>query len=127
MNYWMTAFFVLEMTLKIIMLGFVLTPKAYLTDPWNILDFCIVLISILGLMAELVPAFGQLKSLRILRVLRPLRLLQRDPGMKIIISSLIRTIPSVVDVTSLALEPCTCCLPHRSRVLRRLRRPRAPC
>ena len=41
--------------------------------------------------------------LRILRVLRPLRLLQRDPGMKLVITSLIKTMPSVVDVTAVVL------------------------
>jgi hypothetical protein len=50
-----------------------------------------------------VPFFAQLKVLRILRVLRPLRLLQRDPGMKLIIMSLLKTMPSVVDVTAVVL------------------------
>ena len=67
------------------------------------LDFVIVLISILGLLADLVPAFGQLKSLRILRVLRPLRLLQRNAGMKTIIMSLIQTLPSIVEVSAVVL------------------------
>ena len=75
LNYWFTGLFVMEMMLKIVAYGFISTPKAYLKQGWNILDFCIVMISILGLMADLVPAFGKLKSLRILRVLRPLRLL----------------------------------------------------
>ena len=141
----MTGFFIGEMCLKIISLGFCFAPKvkpfqhacslyltqlsptyptlslrrpptphpphplhpphpqAYLKDPWNILDFTIVIISILGLLASIVPVFGQLKSLRILRVLRPLRLLQRNPGMKIIITSLIRTMPAVVDVCAVVM------------------------
>ena len=101
LNYWFTGLFILEMTLKIVAYGFVFNgERSYLRQPWNILDFLIVGISILGLLAHLVPAFGQLKSLRILRVLRPLRLLQRSPGMKIIIVSLIKTLPSVVEVTA---------------------------
>ena len=59
-----------------------------------------VLISLLGLLAAVVPLFGRLKALRILRVLRPLRLLQRNPGMKLIIDSLIKTLPSVVEVSA---------------------------
>ena len=59
-----------------------------------------VLISLLGLLAAIVPLFGRLKALRILRVLRPLRLLQRNPGMKLIIGSLIKTLPSVVEVSA---------------------------
>jgi hypothetical protein len=76
LNLWLTGFFVLEMLLKIVAKGFLFAPDAYLRSGWNVLDFVIVLISILGLLADLVPAFGQLKSLRILRVLRPLRLLR---------------------------------------------------
>ena len=102
-NYWFTGLFVLEMSLKIVAYGFAFTPTAYIKSGWNILDFFIVMISILGLFADLIPAFGKLKSLRILRVLRPLRLLQRNPGMKLIIGSLIQTIPSVVEVSAVVM------------------------
>ena len=98
-----TVIFILEMAIKVIALGFISTPKAYLKQPWNMLDFGIVLISILGLLASFVPAFGRLKALRILRVLRPLRLLQRNPGMKLIILSLVKTLPSVIEVTAVVL------------------------
>ena len=103
LNLWLTGFFVLEMLLKIVAKGFLFVPDAYLRSGWNVLDFVIVLISILGLLADLVPAFGQLKSLRILRVLRPLRLLQRNAGMKTIIMSLIETLPSIVEVSAVVL------------------------
>ena len=102
-NYWFTGIFIGEMLLKIVAYGLLFTPKAYLKQPWNILDFCIVFVSILGLLASIVPAFDKLKSLRILRVLRPLRLLQRIASMKIIILSLIRTLPSVIEVTAVVL------------------------
>ena len=104
LNYWMTGLFVGEMALKIVAYGFACTGEtAYLKDSWNVLDFNIVLISLLGLLADIVPLFGRLKALRILRVLRPLRLLQRNPGMKIIISSLIKTIPSCIDVSAVVM------------------------
>ena len=104
LNYWMTGIFIAEMVMKVVAYGFISTGEsAYLKDPWNVLDFNIVLISILGLLADVIPAFGRLKALRILRVLRPLRLLQRDPGMKIIIGSLIKTMPAVVDVSAVVL------------------------
>ena len=54
-------------------------------------------------LAALARSFGQLKALRILRVLRPLRLLQRNAGMKVIIVSLIDTMPSVVEVSAVVL------------------------
>ena len=103
LNYWFTALFIIEMCLKIIAYDFISAPKAYLRSGWNWLDFIIVMISILGLLASIVPAFGRLKALRILRVLRPLRLLQRNPGMKIIITSLINTLPSVGEVSAVVV------------------------
>ena len=69
LNYWFTGFFIMEMLLKIVAYGFVFTPQAYLKQGWNILDFTIVMISILGLLADIIPAFGRLKALRILRIL----------------------------------------------------------
>ena len=103
LNYWFTGLFIFEMSLKIVAYSFISAPNAYIKQPWNVLDFVIVMISILGLFADLIPAFGKLKSLRILRVLRPLRLLQRNPGMKLIISSLVQTLPSVIEVFAVVL------------------------
>jgi len=104
---------------------------SFLRDPWNVLDFFIVLISLLVLLASGIPALRPpehlqpspspepnptttltpnltltptptltltltltrpLKQLRILRVLRPLRLLARNEGMKLIITSLFKAI-----------------------------------
>ena len=70
----------------------------YFRDPWNVLDFFIVNISLVCLLAETFPALQPLKSLRILRVLRPLRLLARNEGMKLIITSLFKAMPAVGNV-----------------------------
>jgi hypothetical protein len=58
LNYWFTALFIGEMTLKIVAYGFAFTPKAYIKSGWNILDFVIVMISIAGLFADMFPALG---------------------------------------------------------------------
>ena len=70
---------------------------------WNVLDFTIVLVSLLSLLSTIYPALDELKALRILRVIRPLRLLKRNAGMKLVITSLIKTIPAVVDVSTVVL------------------------
>ena len=77
--------------------GFACAPNAYLSSGWNILDFSIVVISVLVLFAEAVPAFRPLRALRLLRVLRPLRILSRLASMRLIMSSLIKSIPSVLN------------------------------
>ena len=46
--------FVGEALLKIVAQGFASTPNAYLKDGWNVLDFSIVIISLLGLLADTV-------------------------------------------------------------------------
>ena len=101
LNPYITAIFTVEMVLKVVAYGFAFTPRAYLKDGWNILDFTIVIAALLVLLAEIVPAFGRFKPLRILRVLRPLRLLQRSPGMRIIITAIVKTIPAVVEVCAI--------------------------
>ena len=93
-----TIAFTVEATLKIIAYGFAFTPKAYLKSGWNVLDFSIVCVSLLCLFATAVPQLRSLRSLRTLRVLRPLRLLSRNPGMKLIITSLFQVMPAVGNV-----------------------------
>ena len=45
--------YTLEMTLKICACGFLFNQKAYLRDPWNLLDFVIVVTSLLPLVITL--------------------------------------------------------------------------
>jgi hypothetical protein len=99
-NYIFTAIFVAEMLLKIIAYGFAFTERAYLKEGWNQLDFFIVVISVAVIAAEVldIPALAPLTSLRVLRALRPLRLIGRIESMKLIVATLIRSIPAVVNV-----------------------------
>ena len=96
-NLWFTAIFTLECLLRVFVRGF----RGYMANPWNKLDFLIVSTSLLSLLAILVPALGFLKQLRILRVARPLRLLMRDPGMRIVVETLIKTLPAVFNILSI--------------------------
>ena len=69
----MTALFFIEMALKICAHGFVLMPKAYLRSAWNVLDFVVVVISMIQLVTNDSANLESLRSLRTLRALRPLR------------------------------------------------------
>merc|ERR1719506_2156307 len=109
-GWFFTIAFIIEMLLKIIVLGFIhsKTPSmpAYLRSGWNILDFCVVVISILTIMAESVPALkvvSSLKALRTFRALRPLRLISRLEGMKQVINTLLKSVPSVGTLGVVAL------------------------
>ena len=45
----------------------------------------------------------KIKILRILRVLRPLRMIERNPGINIIVKSMINTIPDILNVMVVSL------------------------
>merc|ERR1740130_1681779 len=65
---------------------------AYLHNPWNQLDFVIVLVSWLNLLLSSVKF---LKVLRLGRTLRPLRLMSKAPTMQKVIITLVAALPPV--------------------------------
>lgn len=79
--------FVLEIAVKMGAEG--KTPWRYFRDPWNVFDFAIVAASFL-------PVGGQhLVVLRLVRLLRVLRLVHALPRLQILVSALIRSMPSM--------------------------------
>ncbi|QGG81101.1 ion transporter [Litorivicinus lipolyticus] len=85
------AIFILEAGLKI----FALRPRAYFTDGWNLFDFAIVV-------ASLIPTTGQFATLaRLARILRVLRLVSAFPELRLVIHTLVRSIPSMGHVVLL--------------------------
>ena len=92
-----TVLFTIEMLMKVVALGFVLGEKAYLKDPWNWIDFVVVLAAYV----QFIPNADQytwLKALRTIRALRPLRMVSRSPGMKVVVLALFQAIPAVANV-----------------------------
>jgi len=80
--------FIAEMLTKIVALGFVLHEGAYLRNAWNVLDFLIVIISVILMASEGNEDLKGLRSLRVLRALRPLRTINRAPQLKLVINAL---------------------------------------
>ena len=90
-----TAFFCLEAVLKIVSFGFLLNGKqSYLRDAWNILDFIIVVFSVLGIL--IYSDLSVVKVLRVARILRPLRLIQRAEGLKIATMAFFKALPQIL-------------------------------
>jgi hypothetical protein len=83
-----------EMTLKIFAYGFVFDSKAYLRDLWNVLDFVIVVTSLLPFVVKL--GFS-VNSLRAIRVLRPLKTITKVKALKMIVSTLFYSFSLVMD------------------------------
>uniref|UniRef100_A0A8C8HTB8 Sodium channel protein n=1 Tax=Oncorhynchus tshawytscha TaxID=74940 RepID=A0A8C8HTB8_ONCTS len=96
-----TYIFILEMLLKWIAYGF----KKYFTNYWCWLDFLIVDVSLVSLVANMLgySDFAAIKSLRTLRALRPLRALSRFEGMRVVVNALIGAIPSIMNVLLVCL------------------------
>ncbi|TMW68721.1 hypothetical protein Poli38472_006189 [Pythium oligandrum] len=93
----LTILFVGEVLLKIVATGFVLDENAYLRNNWNVMDFVITSLATFSLF-EGSSRFKFVKTLRTFRALRPLRMIQRNPGLKLVVSSLIASIPQILNV-----------------------------
>jgi len=94
--------FLAEFSLKIVSDGLLFHPLAYLRDSWNILDFVIVVISMLTAWAE-GEAAKMFKVLRAFRALRPLRAVKRNPSLKVAAICLLSSIPSMMNVLVVVL------------------------
>ena len=75
----------------------VFSVRGYLSDSWNLLDGSIVFISLLSLL-DSIESLNFLRALRVLRALRPLRLLHRFPGMQVVVISLMKAGPAIINV-----------------------------
>ena len=71
-------------------LGFYCGSDAYLRSGWNVLDFSLVVCSIIDTLFVMVSKsspkiLGILRVFRLLRTLRPLRVISRAPGLKLVV------------------------------------------
>jgi hypothetical protein len=96
-----SAIFVFEFVIKIIVYGFCIGPKTYIKDPFNKLDFIIVVFSILNWILEASTNSSDLsfvKGFRALRALRPLRVVSKNESIKTVVNSLLLSLPSLMNV-----------------------------
>jgi hypothetical protein len=91
---WFLAVFTFECGVKILAWGFFLERHTYLRDPWNVLDFFVVVFGWIGRL----PGVANLTALRALRILRPLRSVNAVKGMKILVRSLLASLPGLANV-----------------------------
>lgn len=95
----LTIIFTAECAIKILAFGFILNgPDSYLRNLWNILDFFIVTTGLISYNANVSNFFRTLKILRVVRVLRPLRLIQKNEGLKLVVDSLLASLPGILNL-----------------------------
>ena len=82
--------FIIEAILK--MAAFYPQPYKYFKDGWNILDFSIIIIS-------LVPFVGDFTTVaRLIRLLRITRLTNRSKEMSVMVMTIVKSLPSMVNI-----------------------------
>ncbi|XP_041974498.1 voltage-dependent calcium channel type A subunit alpha-1 isoform X9 [Aricia agestis] len=104
-DYAFTGVFTVEMLLKIVDLGILFHPGAYLRDLWNIMDAAVVICAIVSFGFEIggvKKGAGQnlstIKSLRVLRVLRPLKTIKRVPKLKAVFDCVVNSLKNVINI-----------------------------
>ncbi len=92
-NHVILGIFILEALLKMIAVA----PHVdrYFRDGWNVFDFSVIIFS-------LIPATGDFAMIaRLARLLRVVRLISTIPELRLIVSTLVRSIPSMIHVMTL--------------------------
>ena len=87
--------YTVEAVLKIFGMGFIFCKGAYLRDGWNVLDFTIVVSSLLPLVAN--NSTVNLSSLRSFRILRPLRAISTIRSLKVLLLTLFSALPDLLN------------------------------
>ncbi|XP_028398945.1 sodium channel protein 60E-like isoform X2 [Dendronephthya gigantea] len=98
-EYVFAALYTMEMILKIIGKGFCLHKFAYLRDPWNWLDFIVVILGYL----TMAPSVANLSGIRTFRVLRALRTISVIEGLRTMVNAFLRSMRMLTDVLGLSL------------------------
>ena len=89
--------FIVEFVAKVLAFGFMFTPNSYLKLGWNRLDFVVIVGSIIQQLG------GNAGFVRLLRCLRPLRIINRNEGMRVIISAVVDSLGVNIGVLALSV------------------------
>ncbi|XP_030053995.1 sodium channel protein type 5 subunit alpha isoform X2 [Microcaecilia unicolor] len=98
-EYTFTGIYTFESLIKILARGFCLKPFTFLRDPWNWLDFSVI---VMAFVTEFVN-LGNVSALRTFRVLRALKTISVIPGLKTIVGALIQSVKKLADVMILTV------------------------
>ncbi|NWI91107.1 SCN3A protein, partial [Pitta sordida] len=94
-----TGIYTFESLIKILARGFCLNEFTFLRDPWNWLDFTVIVMAYVGAFSEM----GSVSVLRTFRVLRALKTISVVPGLKIIVGALIQSVKKLANVMILTV------------------------
>ncbi|XP_075778953.1 sodium channel protein type 5 subunit alpha-like isoform X2 [Pelodiscus sinensis] len=98
-EYIFTGIYTFESLIKILARGFCLNEFTFLRDPWNWLDFSVIVMAYVGELHDV----GSVSVLRTFRVLRALKTISIVPGLKVIVGALIQSVKKLTDVMILTV------------------------
>ncbi|KAM9719338.1 sodium channel protein type 2 subunit alpha-like isoform 1-T1 [Menidia menidia] len=99
LEYTFTGIYTFESAIKIFARGFCIVPFTFLRDPWNWLDFIVIVMAYVTEFVDL----GNVSALRTFRVLRALKTISVIPGLKTIVGALIQSVKKLADVMILTV------------------------
>uniref|UniRef100_A0A3Q4GQA4 Sodium channel protein n=1 Tax=Neolamprologus brichardi TaxID=32507 RepID=A0A3Q4GQA4_NEOBR len=99
LEYTFTGIYTFESLIKILARGFCVGPFTFLRDPWNWLDFSVIVMAYVTEFVDL----GNVSALRTFRVLRALKTISVIPGLKTIVGALIQSVKKLADVMILTV------------------------
>ncbi|XP_030630528.1 sodium channel, voltage gated, type XII, alpha a [Chanos chanos] len=99
LEYTFTGIYTFESLIKILARGFCVGPFTFLRDPWNWLDFSVIVMAYVTEFVDL----GNVSALRTFRVLRALKTISVIPGLKTIVGALIQSVRKLADVMILTV------------------------
>uniref|UniRef100_A0A8B9ETZ1 Sodium channel protein n=1 Tax=Anser cygnoides TaxID=8845 RepID=A0A8B9ETZ1_ANSCY len=94
-----TGIYTGEILIKLLARGFVWNEFTFLRDPWNCLDFVVIIVTYVSIC----KTSGNVSALRTFRVLRTLKAISVIPGLKVIVNSLIESVKKLTDVLILTV------------------------
>uniref|UniRef100_A0A8C0JK83 Sodium channel protein n=1 Tax=Canis lupus dingo TaxID=286419 RepID=A0A8C0JK83_CANLU len=98
-EYTFTGIYTFESLVKILARGFCVGEFTFLRDPWNWLDFVVIVFAYVTEFVDL----GNVSALRTFRVLRALKTISVIPGLKTIVGALIQSVKKLSDVMILTV------------------------
>uniref|UniRef100_A0A8C0H438 Sodium channel protein n=1 Tax=Chelonoidis abingdonii TaxID=106734 RepID=A0A8C0H438_CHEAB len=98
-EYTFTGIYTFESMIKIVARGFCIDQFTFLRDPWNWLDFSVIVMAYTTEFVDL----GNVSALRTFRVLRALKTITVIPGLKTIVGALIQSVKKLSDVMILTV------------------------
>ena len=102
-NHVFTVVFALEMFMKGIAVGFWNGPDCYFSDNWNRMDGILVIVSLVdttvtAIVGKKSKIFGMLRVFRLVRALKPLRVINRAPGLKLVVQTLLSSLKPIGNI-----------------------------